>query len=439
MKRISKAAILSSIFLVFGTAFVLTFQNCAPVDFKAQPVVSGGVTEGSPSTTPGASTPGSTTPNTPSPGTSITTAASGPIALQLSAADGFVCAPFGGNLTVPSNNSGLKAELRYIMPSYPGDKNAVTAIQYFNDANLFIEKVPQAVYLQDINVPTRKFTSGFAASNGSLIMDNASAPLVEYFGLKMQGSLVLGSNDPEGYYELATVSDDGAVLQALVNGVWTDIVSADGTHSTKMGCSNQKFYMTKTTRLPLRLYYFQGPRDEIANVLIWNYRGTSLVMLVAGLQSVAAIQKYCGVPSSSDYWTPSTSAPSVNIIDMLNNQKWKIPTSVNFMLPDNEVNPCSYSTYNLNPALTVDASGNFNLTLAEAATISVNVFKTTAASKTLLQTTQSPANTQYMFSLAGLSSPPAVGDNLSIEITMTIDAKHVSVLKTYAVKVTAGQ
>ena len=153
------------------------------------------------------------------------------------------------------------------------DRNNILSVDYFADLNSDIVKAPETIYLSEVNIPTRSFLQGFTNSNGALLQDDKGQTLVEYFALKMESILKLGPNDSAGYYELATVSDDGTVLQIKENNTWNTIVSNDGAHSTRMGCMNRSIYLDQDSRVPIRIFYNQGPREMIANVLIWNYRG----------------------------------------------------------------------------------------------------------------------------------------------------------------------
>lgn len=246
-----------------------------------------------------------------------------------------VCSPFDPT-TSSTEKSGLKTELRYISSSSrmsPDQKNAILAKQYFESRSSDFITAPAIIYLPDVNVPTRHFENGFSTSRSTLIKDNQGQVLIEYFALKMESILQLGPNDPEGYYELATISDDGTVLQILENNKWVDVIQNDGPHSAQMSCMNRALHFTRNTKLPIRLYYNQGPRTEIANVLIWNFLGSSS-------HGSSSIRSYCGQSSSQDFWTShdSQEGPWIQAIWQ---QGWKVISPVNFVLPNNETNPCA--------------------------------------------------------------------------------------------------
>lgn len=347
--------------------------------------------------------------------------------------EGYACSPLG-SVSVPNDKSGLKTELRYLTsPATLEDaiKVHIRATSYFDEsqASLFT-KVPETLYLSDVNVPARAFESGFATTDSSVIKDTAGAALIEYFGLKMDTLLKLGPNDPEGYYELATVSDDGTVVQIKENDQWVTIIDNDGNHAPKMGCMSGRIHMTRTTRLPVRIFYNQGPRWIISNVLMWNYRGTSSSTVGAGLPSDTQIKVHCGVESHNMFWNATTSAPQTYINDLVAAQ-WKTVSTLNFQLPDNEVNPCFFSKYDLNPVLaSVGTTKVATLTLSEPAAITVNVYKMAAdGTKTFVRTMNLSSSSTHALALDSLS----ISSVYHLEVFMTIAHKQIKVLKEYAV------
>lgn len=417
MKKPMNPKISISLILLSMLASTVFFQNCSKVAVSdISSVSSSGLIDPQPTDLPVAPT----------------IMPSLPVALKIDPAAGYSCSPFG-TVTVASDKAGLKAELRYIDPTSSmtaAQKNSILATQYFIDNPIFI-KVPEAVYLSDVNVPTRIFTSGFSTSANSLIKDKQGNVLIEYFALKMDTILKLGPNDLEGYYELSTLSDDGTLLQMYENDKWVDLINNDGAHSTKMGCMNQRVLLTKQSRIPLRLYYNQGPRTQIANVMVWNYRGAQAVGDPTDLASDAAIHTYCGKAGNDNFWISATSLPGPWIIDILGrSEEWKIVRSDNFQLPNNEVNPCFYNTYDLKPALTSDDGKIFNLTLSEAASVTANLYLVNADStKSLIQTLSLDNNIKHTFQFA---TDLNVNRQYKLELLMAIPNKQLQVRTEYS-------
>jgi hypothetical protein len=345
---------------------------------------------------------------------------------------GYVCSPFGGGpITV---TSGLKAELRYISSSSAlsvSEKNSLLSVKYFEDGNPNVIKATQSVYVPDVNVPSRVFDQGFTSSNGQTLKDNNGSVLIEYFALRMESLLKLSPTDPDGYYELATLSDDGTVLEAQINGVWTTLINNDGPRSTTMGCMNQKIFLDKNSRLPIRLYYNQGPRTEIANVLVWNYRGTNPAADSSTI-SDATIRSNCGRISRTEYWNPADSSVGPWFQDMVSNQGWKIIKSDNFQLPENEVNPCAFNTYDLKPTVTVTTTSLNNQSIrfksSDSTVFSAALYKIEGANKILIKSIPlQPEDFIHDFETGSLD--PKLQYRLEIEVSLP--SKSLKLLRVY--------
>ncbi|RYZ79773.1 MAG: hypothetical protein EOP04_27150, partial [Proteobacteria bacterium] len=118
------------------------------------------------------------------------------------------------------------------------------------------------VYIQmtNLNIPTRSWTSGFPTSTGGNIKDKNGDSLIEFFALDLRGIFSLPSNKAEGDYDFAIASDDGAILD--IDG--KAVVTNDGAHSRQWACSNYSVNMRSGQSHPVRLRYYQGPREHIA-------------------------------------------------------------------------------------------------------------------------------------------------------------------------------
>lgn len=108
------------------------------------------------------------------------------------------------------------------------------------------------VFISELDVPTRSFTSGFPG---------VATNLIEWFAIDFSGHLII---EKSGSYQFMVVSDDGSIVY-LNNSV---LINNDGTHSTLPAWS-------ATVQLaagahPLRVSYFQGPRHHIALQLFYK-------------------------------------------------------------------------------------------------------------------------------------------------------------------------
>lgn len=312
------------------------------------------------------STPGNPDSNQPS------TPGNYSYSVSMTPAGGYICSALGTKEVV-SEKSGLKCELRYLNNNNTfttTQKNNLLSVKYFEDNLEYFSKVNETIYLNDVNVPTRMFTSGFAKPNGDLLKDNQGNTLIEYFALKMEAVLKLSASDEEGSYLLSTISDDGTVVQIKENNVWRTLITNDGAHSTRMGCASEPIRLTRNSEVPIRIFYNQGPRTEIANVLVWKK--------VDNISSNTHLQ-YCGMASSSDFWNPNlTSNNEGDWIKAVYNLGWSIVKPQNFTLPNDEVNPCAYDNIEIISSAKLN-SGNsiapkLDLVLTEDAQIEFNLY-----------------------------------------------------------------
>lgn len=220
---------------------------------------------------------------------------------------------------------GLKASLFYRSTGQP---------RYYS-AKDYVEKTTastQTLFFTDLNVPARMFSTGFSTQTSETIKDDQGNLLVEYFGLKFETSLVLGPNDAEGVYELATLADDGVIVQALVQGMWVDVVNSDGDHSVKMGCATRYFDMKSTSEVPLRIYYYQGPRYHIANVLMWR-RLSDPANVVKSVE--------CNKMGTKYFYDPSAGSVPLAAYNRILAEGFKPVAKTNFKVPQTVgYNPC---------------------------------------------------------------------------------------------------
>jgi hypothetical protein len=237
----------------------------------------------------------------------------------------------GGGTTTPKQ--GIKAQLFYktaTMPIFSSVKDYVTKAKLSN----------QNLFFTDMFVPTRLFSTGFKTQTGSVLNDDAGNLLIENFGLQMDTVIRLGANDAEGTYEFTLLSDDGSTMTLNNNGNISTIISNDGDHPTRMGCSTTKIDMTKDTKLNAEVLYYQGPRYHIANVLMWRKLNTSQN---AGQDSA------CGMTGNYTFFDPDHNSAPTATYNALLNRGWKPVAAENFYLPDevdqsSQFNPCTAGT-----------------------------------------------------------------------------------------------
>lgn len=298
----------------------------------------------------------------------------------------FICEPFG-NMNGGEIKGGLKAELAYVDPSLnltAATKNAYGVMEYFGSASQFV-KTTTPIFLSQVNVPTRKFDQGFMLSDGSFLSDTNNNKLIEWFALRMKSVLKLSDTDAEGLYEIATISDDGSRLflgqPAGADGIVppeVEIVNNDGAHSTRMKCASQPINMSRTSKLPMTYYYNQGPRTEIANVMVWRK------------VDAASAEKYvnCDKVDSNKWWRSSDSSPA-EYWNAVAADGWKIVDAKNFELPNSQINPCAAQNNNLiakaDFAPLANGMTTLNIDFSVAANIKAKLYKVDGTQQTLVQ------------------------------------------------------
>ena len=188
------------------------------------------------------------------------------------------------------------------------------------------------LFFQSLNVPTRRFTEGFPKFSGAHVQGPDHTDLVEYFRLDFEGGLKLTADFPEGDYEFAVLSDDGARLE-LDGQAYLD---SPGTQQTKLLCGGsgtggtaRSVNLSRTVELPFKLGYFQGPRYHIALMLLWR-------------PASPTAEPLCG-QSGNNLWFDSTKTPSQPTakFNSLATRGWSVVPPELFRIPQSEfMNPC---------------------------------------------------------------------------------------------------
>ncbi len=243
-----------------------------------------------------------------------------------------ICDPFGGD---PSANftNGIKASLHYRLATQPRMYSAL-------DMTSFAFKSQQKLFFSDLNVPTRMFTEGFLNQTNDVLNNDQNQKLIEFFGLKFESALRLDESDEEGTYQFATLSDDGVVMKTFENGAWTNLITNDGDHPTKLGCSSRNVNMTRNTTLPFEYHYYQGPRFHISNMLLWRK-----------VTANTPAENKCGVQGNEYWFNPNNSSLPQDAFNQLLSRGWKIVAKKNFWITNpnstqgdvgilKEYNPC---------------------------------------------------------------------------------------------------
>lgn len=177
-----------------------------------------------------------------------------------------ICDPFG---STTNTKAGISAKLAYYDGADPHSH-----IQKVEDVWTKGTKVEDTVILfGQVSVPTRSFEQGFDIGGGKKLQNSRGENLIEWFSLDYSSEIKLDDTDSEGLYQFATLSDDGSILQLDSGSGFQQIVVNDGHTPTRMKCGGA-VQMSRSSRIPMKLKYFQGPRTEIAVTLLWRKVGS---------------------------------------------------------------------------------------------------------------------------------------------------------------------
>ncbi|MBK8201096.1 MAG: hypothetical protein IPK68_01800 [Bdellovibrionales bacterium] len=236
----------------------------------------------------------------------------------------YVCDPFEES-TAGDRNQGLVASLFYTLP---GEANYTKAVDYINHAHPVSDV---SLFFNQLNIPTRPFDRGFITRSGEVISTPQGNTLYEYFGINFRSFLTLEESDPEGLYQLAVLSDDGAVLRMKDSaGNWQTIVDNDGTHPTRMGCAAAPVDMRHNSYVPLELDYYQGPRYHISLVVMWRPWNGS------------ADDPSCGKQGNGMFFNSQVDPPAPQAAyNALLSRGWKVVSTPHYRLEAPNQNPCN--------------------------------------------------------------------------------------------------
>lgn len=195
-------------------------------------------------------------------------------------------------------------------------------------------KIPGELFLNNLNVPTRPFTSGFANDNGTPIRLPDGKTLIEYFSFQVASKIRLVNDQPAGDYQFAILSDDGAHLDIQVQGQadFIRLIDNEGDHPTKMKCATRPVHILSSSDLPIRVGYYQGPKIHISMILMWRPYPT---------HSSDVLDPECDQSGNDRFFdsTKTPSAPQQAYKDLLS-RGWKPLNPENYLLKEG-YNACS--------------------------------------------------------------------------------------------------
>ena len=262
-----------------------------------------------------------------------------------------VCDPFSVGST--AQDRGLVGHLLYLEDDQP----RYTRIQDYLDHG---QPIQSTLYFDQLYVPTRAFDLGFYTQQGELVTNNDDEAIYEYFALRLESQLTLAQNEAPGWYQMAVLSDDGAVLSAKKSdGSLETLIDNDGFTPTRMGCAMKSVYMDSDTKLPIVLSYFQGPRYHIALSVLWR-------PLPDGQDPNDPVMDIeCGRRGNGRYFdsTKVPSEPTETYYSMLE-RGWKPLSNENYYFPVQASNPCAAPDPLLLTNFTINSSTRTEVTVS---------------------------------------------------------------------------
>jgi hypothetical protein len=246
----------------------------------------------------------------------------------------YVCNPMDGGSQNQARTQGIKGTLYYLDDTQPRYNDVESYI-----LNGHMVQAPDVggvlhdlvLYFNQIFIPTRPFDRGFTTQSGDTIVTQDGNTLYEWFAVRHEGRIQLGSK-PAGSYQLAILSDDGALLSMDFGSGMQSVINNDTNHPTKMGCATVPVDFTATDKIPFILDYNQGPRYHISLILMWR-------PMPAG----NTLDAFCGQQGNSFYFdsTQNPPAPTANYNAMLA-RGWEPLAAENYLLPaETKENPCN--------------------------------------------------------------------------------------------------
>lgn len=261
-----------------------------------------------------------------------------------------VCDPFAEEHSLYERHQGVKAQMYYKPADAEGHWNNLS---YYFEQGTHIEDVD--IYLSQIFIPTRPFDRGFYTQAGDLLKNESGNSLYEWFALDIEGFITLGEQ-PAGKYQLALLSDDGAVLNIQnKNGEWQQVINNDGNHPTKMMCATEPVELSSGSKIPFQLKYYQGPRFHISLMVMWR----------PWPENDDPSENYCGASGNSLFFDSTQNPPEPQpAFYALESRGWRVLSPDQYEIPDSvPSNPCNQEPVVIS-GLTVQNISSSSITLA---------------------------------------------------------------------------
>lgn len=235
-----------------------------------------------------------------------------------------VCDPMSEPTGPVDPGMGLIGSLYYLQPN----ERYYSVPEYLQNGT----KSPQKIFYSELNVPTRKFELGFPIETGGMVKNDNGDDLVEFFALQFSSILVLRPDQQEGLYELALLSDDGAIFKVREqNGQYVAYVTNDGDHPTRFGCGTTPIQMNRESEHVVSIEYYQGPRYHISLIPMWRK-----------ITESTQPDPLCGATGNETFFDYNNNSTPTSNYQALLSRGWEPIQPGNYRLPASAAfNPCT--------------------------------------------------------------------------------------------------
>ncbi len=247
------------------------------------------------------------------------------------------------------HSHGLFATISIFPPSLQSERSSASSL---SDYSSYSVPLNQSFYFSCVNTPTRKFTETFRQFDSNHQQFSIAG---QYFYLEALSELKLSEseNDQLGFYQMALIADDGATLEVATKNKekvkYSLFVDNDGIHQSKFVSSRSVVQISSySTRIPIRIRFFQGAPDHICLVLLWRFIGQTkqnslidgMIIPLESLATVSAPSEVVeGLEGNELFYSisdPNQVGQETEKTRILKQHGWRVVNEQNFFLPEEQ-------------------------------------------------------------------------------------------------------
>ena len=314
-----------------------------------------------------------------------------------------VCDPLNDNPAPVDPGLGLLAKLYYLKAG----ERYYSVPEYLSLG----ERSSQKLFFSEINVPTRLFDTGFPIQTGGVVKNDQGSDLFEFFALQFSSILVLRPDQEEGEYELALLSDDGAIFKVREdNGQYVAYVSNDGDHPTRFGCGTKTIQMNRDSEHIISIEYYQGPRHHISLIPMWRRVTANTVA-----------ETRCGVAGNETFFDYNNNSQPQAMYQELLSRGWEPIRQQNYRIPASAAfNPCATAPSPVISDFVVESNFDGGLIVSWKTNVPTTgqvIYKNTGTNVETLTRSDNILKTSHVISIP----EPRVGETFEIKAVSVSD------------------